>query len=91
MKSPKNQIISDAIPDINLDTAEEAFKLPDRLLTTVALAAYMGYDPQYTSEVLVKKPGFPKAYRPFGGHPRWRKSEVDALLETQRNADETKE
>lgn len=41
---------------------------------------------RYVLERLAPLPDFPKAYRPNGGHPVWKASEIDEWMESQRKA-----
>jgi predicted DNA-binding transcriptional regulator AlpA len=57
-----------------------------RWLDAEGVGAMLGYSAQHVRERLACKPGFPKPSRPFGGQPRWRASEIDAWMESQRKA-----
>lgn len=51
-------------------------------LTSVATHIDVSYD--HAKKRVVTHPTFPQPARPNGGHPRWRRSEVDAWMQSQK-------
>lgn len=56
-------------------------------MTAGEVAKHLNMGPKYFADKFAYRPDFPKAYRfTEGGTRRWKRSEIDAWVETRREA-----